>query len=189
MEDVCYNCGRRERLTPQKFLEEAARIKAYHIDSRALFLPFRIKEIEVVDIGPIRYLKGVFSNLNLISGENACGKSSIFAALKCALTSPRLDYMITYTGKKYSKKSMIRIKPEAPVEEITVRMNMGDQFADVRCVVIDDPMLFQRKEVFWPLAKFCEKRKIQFIAFGYPDDEHTAKKLGGSVLRLPKRKA
>jgi hypothetical protein len=119
---LCNECGGYFDLTPPKFLEEIARVKAYHVDSRAIFLPFRIKELEVTDIGPVRHFKTELGELNMITGGNMYGKSSIFIALKSALTRPRPNYLITYDRRKYSKKSSIRLKFDAPLEGIEVKL-------------------------------------------------------------------
>jgi hypothetical protein len=188
MKKLCDGCGRYSNMTPEKFLEESALVKAYNLDSRAIFLPFKIEELEATDIGPVKHFKTQLGDTNIISGGNSYGKSSIFIAIKSALTRPRPNYLITYERKKYSKKSMIRIVPEAPIEEISVRMNRGDPFSDVKCIVADPDLPFGDGNLLKKIFSFSLRRKIQLILFCIEKDFPRIKGDKIKVIRLPGRK-
>lgn len=185
MKKLCNECGGYAELTPQKLLEDISRVRAYYWDSRAILLPFKLREIEMTDIGPVRHFKAELGEINAISGGNMYGKSSVFTALGCMLSKPRPNYLITYERKRYSKRSEIRVGLEKPVEEIRVRMNRGDPFSDVRCVIVNEELFFDMGRLFEGLAAFCKKRGMQLIVFGLPRYASRVKRAGGKLIRLP----
>ena len=184
MKKLCHECGGYLDLTPPKFLEELTRVRAYHMDRRAIFLPFRINELEVTDIGPVRQFKAELGELNLLTGGRMDSRSSIFIALKAALTSPRPNYLITYERKKYSKRSRISLKFDAPLEGIEVGMNRGDPFSGVKCIVADVEFLSEDGMLLDGIAAFCRRKKMQLVLFGHEADFKKMKRSGVKVTRL-----
>lgn len=184
MKKLCDECGGYIKMIPSKYLEELSRVRPYYADSHAVFLPFKIKELEATDIGPVRHFKAEFGELNAITGGNMYGKSSIFIALKVALTKPRPNYLITYKRGKYSKNSRIRLKFDAPLDGIEVKMNKGDAFSGVTCIVADPGIDLEVHEMLDNIVSFCKKRKIQLILFNLEN----LKMKGFKTIRLPGRK-
>jgi len=184
MKRLCKECGSYVNLTQQKYLEELSKVRPYCADSQALFLPFKIKELEVTDIGPVRHFKAEFEKLNMITGGNGYGKSSIFNALRAALTRPRPSYLIAYEKGRYSKNSRIRLKFDAPLDGIEVKMKRGNAFSGVKCIVADSGIDLQEHGMLDSIAAICRKRKMQLILFNV----RNPKLSGFKTIRLPGRK-